>query len=83
MKTIGGIKAVIWTDAFQMVIMFAGMLAVIVKGIIDVGGVGNLFDINSDGERLNFFIFNPDPFIRQSFWSLILGGKQKSQSCLP
>lgn len=41
--------------------------------IYDVGGFGNMLDINWNGGRLNLFDFNPDPFIRQSFWSLIFG----------
>jgi Na+/proline symporter len=73
-KTIGGIKAVIWTDVFQALIMIAGIIAVIAIGTFDIGGFTNLFDINDKGGRLNFFNFNPDPFIRQSFWSLIIGG---------
>ena len=31
--TIGGIKSVIWTDAFQTVIVFIGIFVMIVKGI--------------------------------------------------
>ena len=27
----GGIKAVIWADVFQCIVMYAGMLAVIIK----------------------------------------------------
>ncbi|RNA00038.1 sodium-coupled monocarboxylate transporter 1-like [Brachionus plicatilis] len=71
--TIGGIKAVIWTDVFQTTIMFAGVIAVIVKGTVDVGGLSNLWEINSQGERLNFFVLDPNPLIRQSFWSLVIG----------
>ncbi|CAF0745577.1 unnamed protein product [Brachionus calyciflorus] len=71
--TIGGIKAVIWTDVFQTIIMFAGVIAVIIKGTYDVGGISNLWNINSKGGRLNFFVIDPNPLIRQSFWSLVLG----------
>jgi len=46
---------------------------VVIKGIVDVGGFENLWKINSDGGRLKLFDFNPDPFIRQSFWSLFIG----------
>lgn len=53
--------------------MFAGVIAVIVKGTSDVGGLKNLWHINSQGERLNFFVFDPNPLIRQSFWSLVIG----------
>lgn len=64
----------IWTDAFQAFIMFSGVIAVIAKGTHDVGGFSNLFDINYYGERLNFFDFDPNPLVRQSFWSLVIGG---------
>ena len=71
--TIGGLRAVIWTDLFQALVMFTSLFFIIIKGVIDVDGFGNLWRINSDGGRLNFFDFNPDPFVRQSFWSLFLG----------
>jgi hypothetical protein len=54
--------------------MFSGVIAVIVKGTIDAGGFSNLFEINHEGGRLNFFEFDPNPLIRQSFWSLVIGG---------
>ena len=71
--TIGGIKAVIWTDVFQMIMMFTGLIAVISRGIQDIGGLNELWKINSQGGRLNFFDFDPNPFIRQSFWPLFFG----------
>jgi Na+/proline symporter len=54
--------------------MFSGMIAVIIKGIIDVGGLGEVWRINQENGRLNFFEFDPNPLIRQSFWSLFIGG---------
>ena len=53
--------------------MFAGIITIISKGIYDVGGFSELWRINSKGGRLNFLDFNPDPFVRQSFWSLFFG----------
>ena len=71
--TIGGIRAVIWTDVFQICTMFLGLVIIFVKGTYDVGGISELFRINAEGGRLNFFIFDPNPFLRQSFWSLFIG----------
>lgn len=71
--TVGGIKAVIYSDAFQLIIMFAGIITIISKGIYDVGGFSELWRINGEGGRLNFLDFNPNPFVRQSFWSLFFG----------
>ncbi|KAL5004138.1 hypothetical protein ScPMuIL_017594 [Solemya velum] len=70
---IGGLKAVIWTDVFQFVIMFAGIFAIIIKGTMEAGGVGEVMAINKKTGRLNFFDFNPDPRIRHTFWNLIVG----------
>lgn len=58
---------------FQTAIMFAGVIAVIIKGLYDVGGFSNLWEICSQGERLNFFVIDPNPLIRQSLWSLVIG----------
>ncbi|NXT95533.1 SC5A6 protein, partial [Anhinga rufa] len=39
----GGLKAVIWTDVFQTLVMFAGQLAVIVVGAQRVGGMARVW----------------------------------------
>ena len=70
---IGGIKAVIWTDFYQTIIMICVLIIIISKGIYDIGGFDNLWQINMYGERLELFDFNPDPFLRQSFWSQTIG----------
>ncbi|XP_041375535.1 sodium-coupled monocarboxylate transporter 1-like [Gigantopelta aegis] len=72
--TIGGIKAVIWTDAFQMGIITAGMLTLIIQGAITVGGWDVVMERTNKGGRLPDFDWNPDPTIRHSFWSLFVGG---------
>lgn len=38
----GGLAAVVYTDVLQCVVMIAGCLAVLVMGVIEVGGVGEL-----------------------------------------
>ena len=44
-----------WTDVFQIVMMFAGLIAVLVRGSIDQGGFHNIWKMMEDGERLEFF----------------------------
>ena len=73
MSLIGGIKAVIWTDVFQVSIMLIGVITIISKGVYDVGGFSELWKINYDNGRLNFIDLDINPFIRQSFWSLVIG----------
>ena len=49
-------KAVMWTDTFQVCVMCMGFLAVIIQGSINVGGFGEVWSRNLDGERLTFFV---------------------------
>ena len=51
----GGLKAVIWTDVFQSMIMIAGLILVVVVGSIEVGGFAEVWRINKEFDRLNFF----------------------------
>lgn len=72
--TIGGMKAVLWTDVFQVTVMMAGFLAVIIQGSINVGGLTNVFNIARESGRLDIWDFSPDPTIRHSFWAVTIGG---------
>lgn len=71
--SIGGIRGVIWNDLFQALVMLLSVSFLIAKGIYDLGGFSQVWNINQTGGRLNFLNFDPDPFIRQSFWSLTIG----------
>ncbi|KAK4292859.1 hypothetical protein Pmani_034402 [Petrolisthes manimaculis] len=42
---IGGMKAVVWTDVMQLVIILGGLVAIVVKGSIDVGGFNTVWQI--------------------------------------
>ena len=46
-------KAVIWTDVFQGVVMLVGMTTIIIVGTVKVGSFGKVFDIASKGHRLD------------------------------
>lgn len=48
----GGLKAVMWTDAFQMIIVFAGLMTLIIKATIEVGGIAKVFEKASAGGKL-------------------------------
>ena len=52
---IGGIKAVIWTDLFQSILMFTAMIIIIIKGTLDVGGVDVVWERSRLSNRLQFF----------------------------
>lgn len=52
--TIGGLKAVIWTDAMQFVAMIGAVFAVVWVGIGSVGGFQNIFKIAQESGRLDY-----------------------------
>ncbi|XP_041987857.1 sodium-coupled monocarboxylate transporter 2-like [Aricia agestis] len=71
--TLGGIKAVVWTDALQTIMMYIGVLIVLVYGTWRLGGVGEVIRINKEGDRLDFFNMDLDPTIRHTFWTTVFG----------
>ncbi|KFQ48155.1 Sodium/iodide cotransporter, partial [Nestor notabilis] len=72
--TIGGMKAVIWTDVFQVFVMLSGFLAIIIRGVLLVGGPTMVLAIAANGSRVNLADFNPDPRSRYTVWTFLLGG---------
>lgn len=72
--TLGGMKAVIWTDSLQVMIMFAGMLTILIAGCIKLGGLDVAWRIADENNRIKFLIMDPDPSVRHTFWNIIVGG---------
>ncbi|XP_070542483.1 sodium-dependent multivitamin transporter-like [Ptychodera flava] len=70
--TLGGMKAVIWADVFQFIVIFGSIVAVAVLGTNEVGGIEHVRNINKVDGRLNFFDFNLDISSRLSFFGLFL-----------
>ncbi|XP_075391970.1 sodium-dependent multivitamin transporter isoform X3 [Tenrec ecaudatus] len=71
---LGGLKAVIWTDVFQTLVMFLGQLAVIIVGSAKVGGLGHVWEVAAQNGRISGIELDPDPFVRHTFWTLAFGG---------
>ncbi|XP_065336414.1 sodium-coupled monocarboxylate transporter 1-like [Cloeon dipterum] len=71
--TMGGMRAVVWTDALQTVVMMAAIIFVMVQGAAKLGGWSSVWVINETGDRLKFFNMDPNPFQRQSFWTVVVG----------
>uniref|UniRef100_A0A8C6VAE1 Solute carrier family 5 member 5 n=1 Tax=Naja naja TaxID=35670 RepID=A0A8C6VAE1_NAJNA len=70
----GGMKAVIWTDVFQVFVMLSGFMAILIQGTLLVGGPGRVLSIAYNHSRINFGDFNPDPRSRYTFWTFLFGG---------
>ena len=69
--SLGGFKAVIWTDVFQLVVMVTGILATLIKSTIDAGGPSAVSELSNG--RLDVADFRLDPTIRLTLWSVIFG----------
>ncbi|KAM8778253.1 sodium-coupled monocarboxylate transporter 1 [Rhynchonycteris naso] len=72
--TLGGLKAVIWTDVFQVGIMLAGFISVIIQASVVQNGFSTIINDAYNGGRLNFWNFDPNPLQRHTFWTILIGG---------
>ncbi|XP_070847718.1 sodium-coupled monocarboxylate transporter 1 [Chaetodon trifascialis] len=72
--TMGGLKAVVWTDVFQLGVMLAGFLSVIIRAVVLQGGVLPIISDSQQGGRLNFWDFDTNPLRRHTFWTITVGG---------
>lgn len=71
---LGGIKAVVSTDAWQILVMFISVTVVVVIGTIYIGGPVEVIKRSAEGGRILFSNFNPSLYERHSVWSVIIGG---------
>lgn len=51
----GGVKAVVYTDVIQTLVMFFGVLAVVVVVCRNLGGIEEVWEVAGQGGRLEFF----------------------------
>ncbi|XP_036896307.1 sodium-coupled monocarboxylate transporter 2 [Sturnira hondurensis] len=72
--TLGGLKAVVWSDAFQMVVMLVGFLSILIQGSAQVGGFHRVLEQSANGSRLDIIDFDTDPLRRHTFWTISVGG---------
>ncbi|XP_028155857.1 sodium-coupled monocarboxylate transporter 1-like isoform X1 [Ostrinia furnacalis] len=70
---LGGLKAVVWTDVIQTIVMVLAMILVIIKGTINVGGLQTVLERNWDTGRLEFPTLSPDLTVRHTILSVSIG----------
>nr|XP_012219270.1 PREDICTED: sodium-coupled monocarboxylate transporter 1-like isoform X2 [Linepithema humile] len=71
--SIGGLKAVVWTDTIQFSVTVGGLFTILVLGTLSIGSVGEVWRISGEGGRLIFFDMDPSPFSRNTFWGMSIG----------
>ena len=75
---IGGIRAVMWTDCLQFIVLFGGLVIAVLLAFSSTGW-GEFFQLAVAGGKLRPFqpfdpgFFSFDPGIRISFWSGVIG----------
>ncbi|KAJ8300303.1 hypothetical protein KUTeg_021822 [Tegillarca granosa] len=71
--SMGGLKAVLWTDTFQTLVVIGSLIGVIAIGSAHLGGLGEVWRIADLGGRIEFSNFDLSPFTRCTFWGLTIG----------
>ncbi|RZB39974.1 sodium-coupled monocarboxylate transporter 1 [Asbolus verrucosus] len=68
----GGLKAVVYTDTWQTIVMFISLMVVVVVGIVDLGGFATIVHRAYEGERMQ--PLNPSMYERYTIFSVLIGG---------
>ncbi|XP_037785352.1 sodium-coupled monocarboxylate transporter 1-like [Penaeus monodon] len=72
--SVGGAKAVVYTDTFQTLVMVVGVIVVIIQGCVEVGGGPAVWEINRENGRIEFFNMDPNPLVRHTFMTTTILG---------
>ncbi|MPY87047.1 MAG: sodium/solute symporter [Luteitalea sp.] len=81
--TLGGMKAVIWTDVMQFTILLGGLVTVTWLSVTRVpGGLPTVWQMASESGRLNLWNFSTDLTLLTTFWATVIGGGFMSLSTL-
>ncbi|CAG5127309.1 unnamed protein product, partial [Candidula unifasciata] len=70
---LGGMKAVLWTDSFQSIMMIISLLAIVIRSSVVVGGWDAAWQSGLRTNRIWFTDFRVDPSVRHSVWALAFG----------
>jgi SSS family transporter len=72
--TLGGMKAVIWTDVMQFFVLIGGQIAIVVVAVMKVpGGLEGVIQTGQEHGKFTLS-FSMDPTVRITFWGAIVGG---------
>ncbi|XP_046396482.1 sodium-coupled monocarboxylate transporter 1 isoform X2 [Ischnura elegans] len=72
--SVGGLKAVVWADTLQIILMFFSLVVVVIVGLSQIGGLGIVWSRAVEGGRVNLLNFDPNPLERHTVWTVIIGG---------
>ncbi|XP_072025212.1 sodium-coupled monocarboxylate transporter 1-like [Amphiura filiformis] len=67
---LGGMKAILWADFFQMLLSVAALLSVFIYVPLQVGGISRVMDIAREGGRTQVFELSLEPSTYMTFWNI-------------
>lgn len=70
---LGGLRAVVWTDALQVAVMVTAVITVTILGTIYIGGPSAVWQKAQDAKRIQFFNFDVSPYTRHTVWTVLFG----------
>ncbi|XP_057671542.1 sodium-coupled monocarboxylate transporter 2-like [Diorhabda carinulata] len=71
--SIGGLKALVWSDSLQFSLTMGALLAILGLGLNKVNGLSEALKIAADSGRLNLLDFQFDLTKRDCFWTMVIG----------
>ena len=72
--TLGGMKAVIWTDVLQFFVLIGGQIVILIIAIPKIpGGLGGIYDIGLAAGKFDID-FSLSLTTRVTFWGVLIGG---------
>ncbi|KYB27649.1 Putative sodium-dependent multivitamin transporter-like Protein [Tribolium castaneum] len=71
---LGGLRAVVYTDTWQTVVMFISDMVVVILGVVAIGGMSVIIERSSAGNRIQSLNFNPSMYERYTVFSVLIGG---------
>lgn len=72
--TIGGLKAVVWTDVLQSGFMLIGMVTVLIVSFARAGGFLSVMETAAEFGRLHSPELSFDPRVRHTLWGVLVYG---------
>ncbi|CBY13367.1 unnamed protein product [Oikopleura dioica] len=70
--TLGGMKAVVWTDVVQSVWMISGLLAITIYSAVNIG-YDEIWQKAKDSGRTEFFVTSWNPTVRNTIQAFLIG----------
>ncbi|KAB7507143.1 Sodium-coupled monocarboxylate transporter 1 [Armadillidium nasatum] len=68
-SSIGGIRAVVWTDVFQLTVMLIGLFVIVIASLVDAGGFSKVWNTALEGGRLDVLNTNPSLYERHNIYN--------------